>query len=360
MKVLLFSTNADLAGAPMHVFFLAQYLRNQGKSVCVVLGNNGPIFGMLSQVGLVPEILGSIKSQINIVGDLEAVFKLRSLLKSHKPHILHLHSSEAAAIGRLAALFLGIPVLYTVHGWSFGRSRPILQSVIGFSVELLLSRLTSSYIFVSTHDYMLAKRYGFARAANSFIVPNSIPDYACEHPQPQWDCFMAARVHPSKDYHTLFKAFKHIPFNLAVAGEGTDSLDFMTKALRHVDFARQKISFLGIRDDIPDLISRSRLVILASNYESLPIFLIEGLRAGKPLIASDVGDVGALVSSGINGYLVKTGDSYGLANAIYAVLSNESLYNSMCSESRERFVENYSIDNAGRMILDVYSSLFVG
>lgn len=103
------------------------------------------------------------------------------------------------------------------------------------------------------------------------------------------------------------------------------------------------VSFLGHRDDVDQLLQIVHLLVLPSpDYECLPLAILEGMAAGKPIIASRIGGIPEAVMDGETGYLVEPGDVSGLAKAVTKVLLNLQDYQSMSEASRQRYQNNFS------------------
>ena len=69
------------------------------------------------------------------VKDWKAFRQIRSVLKEIKPDIVTCHSSKAGLLGRLAARSLGIPVIFTAHGWAFTDGVPTLSVITSYSIH---------------------------------------------------------------------------------------------------------------------------------------------------------------------------------------------------------------------------------
>lgn len=104
------------------------------------------------------------------------------------------------------------------------------------------------------------------------------------------------------------------------------------------------VSFLGRREDIPEILAATDIFVLPSAVEGLPIALLEAMAAGAACIATDVGDVSTVIEDATSGILVGKCDSSGLAAAISRLIGDEPL--------RRRMGEA-----AGRAIDDRFSSL---
>ena len=89
-------------------------------------------------------------------------------------------------------------------------------------------------------------------------------------------------------------------------GDGPD----FNKATRVADELQlgESVVFLGARTDVAELLPNFDVFLLLSNWEGFPISIIEAMRAGLPVVASDVGGVEEAVQNGVNGYLVDVND----------------------------------------------------
>ena len=332
LKVVIVSTNSDLSGAPIYCSILGRELSKLNHKCFFVFGTPGPVSLKLRSEGFDVFYLNRLTSSFTPFGDICNIILLNRILSSLSPDIVHLNSSKAGFVGRISCFFSGLISVYTVHGWGFGTGKPFLQSIFSFAVEFFLSRFISKYICVSMPDLSIALNALRISPTKLTHIYNGIPDIAspaidCD--QISFDCLMLARVHPSKDHSTLFKAMNLKPFTLALAGNGTNHSDFLSSAKAILEVSNDLVSFLGPRTDVPTLISRARVIVLTSVYESLPICLIEALRAGKPIVATDVGDVSSIVQHGHNGFLCDVGDSSMLSYYISKLINDQKLAHSM-------------------------------
>lgn len=361
MNIIQFVTNADRAGAPNHLLILASFLSRQGHSVTCVFGNEGPICTDLFNKGISTYCLRSLKSNFNIFSSLLSIYRFWKIVYSLSPDLIHVHSSSAAFVARIVGFICNVKVIYTVHGFGFGRGKPIFQSLVSYLIELFLSRIPKAYIFVSSNDLTIGSNRLFLSANKIFLVPNGIPDlqsHLFNKIVPSVDCLMLARVHPQKDYLTLFRALHESPFTLSVAGSGTDSPQFISFASKLLGPLISNVRFLGDVVDVSSLISTHKVIVLSSVYESLPISLIEGLRASKPLIATRVGDNDKLVLPGENGFLFEYGDYKSLATFVSRIIQNSIVQSDMGKQSRFLFENLYTSDIMCDRIVKIYDSCF--
>jgi len=127
----------------------------------------------------------------------------------------------------------------------------------------------------------------------------------------------AARMHPQKRPLDLVELARRVAdldrvrFLLVGGGELEAAVD------RAIAASGARIRRLPFRDDIPELIAASDAGCLVSDFEGLPVFLLECLQAGRPFLGTDVGDMGELLRSTGAGIVVDTpGDLDALEAAV--------------------------------------------
>ncbi|MCB0443974.1 MAG: glycosyltransferase, partial [Flavobacterium sp.] len=103
-----------------------------------------------------------------------------------------------------------------------------------------------------------------------------------------------------------------------------------------------RVMFLGFRNDIPELLKSSDIIILSSRYEGLSLASIEGLSSGKPLIASDAPGISNIVGNA--GILFPIGNHKRLASEIEKLLQDKDYYESVVNRSVKK-AEEFDIKN---------------
>jgi glycosyltransferase involved in cell wall biosynthesis len=114
------------------------------------------------------------------------------------------------------------------------------------------------------------------------------------------------------------------------------------------------VEFLGDRSDIACLLRRSSVFALPTNWEGFPLSILEAMRAGLPIAASDVGGVNESVIDGRNGFLSPRGDTAAFTATLERLLTNEDLRLRMARTSRRMFEENFTAEQMFRKTFNVY------
>lgn len=157
-----------------------------------------------------------------------------------------------------------------------------------------------------------------------------------------------------KDQPTIIKAMKYVPENVHLILVGEGSLKKQNQDLVKSLSLENRVHFLGIRNDVSRILKTSDIVILSSNWEGFGLAAVEGMAAGKPVIASDVLGLGDIVKG--SGITFKKGNSLELANAINNLLNDPDIYNKVATACFEKS-KQYDINTMVKKYIDIYRSV---
>lgn len=326
MKIFILSTNADEAGAPRHVEAIVNGLESKFQFI-LVFGEDGPVSSRLRDKGHNVYIIKEMRTAINPIKDLIALFKIIKLVLIHQPNIIHCHSSKAGMLGRISAFFTGKKWLYTVHGWGWRGVSKFTRILIIF-IERLLSKLPSGFFIFVAQDVMNEAMNVLKFKGNEGVVIYNGVSQIAFSPVIGSDnlvIMMPARVSTAKDHKSLllaFEKFNNDDAKLILCGTGTDSSEFILFANSIAPRASKNISFMGQRSDISEIYSKANVVALISHFEALPLSIIEAMSCSKPIIATNIGGIPELITNNVNGLLVSPGEVDEIVEAL-TVYKNE-------------------------------------
>ena len=155
-----------------------------------------------------------------------------------------------------------------------------------------------------------------------------------------------------KDQATLIKALEKLDRNvhLLLVGEGVLKPYYVNMAQKlHVE---NRVHFLGVRTDVPQLLKTADIVVLSSHYEGLSLASVEGLASGKPFIASDVPGLTEVVEGA--GLLFPKNDSVKLAEIIDKLFTDRTYYNKIVRECLARS-KKYDINDMVDKYIELYT-----
>ena len=346
------STNSDEAGAPIHVQTIVNLL-NKKINYLIIFGEEGPVAMRLRKSGFNVVVVHQMRSKISPIRDFHAFYILFNNIRKFAPDLIHAHSTKAGMLARLLGLFCNIPVLYTVHGWGWRGLSSINAKVVFFIEKALSFNKKSFYAYVSKSVEIEGNGLLGISPSQGHVIYNGVPDigFMPEQKGPI-TIFMPARVSSAKDHESLVKAFDSIDqdIRLVLCGSGTTDIAFLNQLKVWAPQKNQNITCLGQRSDVPELLNETHIFALISNFEALPISVIEAMCAGKPIIASDVGGVNELISAGQSGILVEKGNVNQIAKAIIK-LTDQYTRNKMGENSRIDYLSRFQ---SNRMVDDIY------
>lgn len=362
MKILYVVTRGDvIGGASMHVLELAGEMQRSGHDVHVLLGAGDVVAQLASQRGLTVLIEPLLLREIAPWQDLRCLFRLRALLRQLQPDVLHLHSAKAGLLGRIVAKWCRVPVVYSVHGWSFSMYQGFKARSFRL-IERLLLPLTDRLVLVCQRDVDIARDQLGARGEQMVLVHNGImetpvkPKFA-EGSDTVCRIISVARFEEPKDQRTLIKAMSRLlpsQWQLVFVGDGPTLTDCRQLAS---DLALSNIEFLGERSDVADLLSSADVFVLSSFSESLPVSVIEAMRAGLPVIASNVGGMAELIQEGHNGFLVAAGDVNDFSQKLDTLIADPCLRQQMGAFARSKFEAKFTLQQNSNLLMHLYNQL---
>jgi glycosyltransferase involved in cell wall biosynthesis len=115
-----------------------------------------------------------------------------------------------------------------------------------------------------------------------------------------------------------------------------------------------RVHFLGQRNDVDRRLAAAQISLLVTNWEGFPLSILEAMRAGLPVVASDVGGVAESVRDGESGFLVPRADVAQLRDRIERLLTDPRLRTRLGASGRERFVRDFTLDVSVARTLAVY------
>ena len=344
-RVLYLVTRGERGGAQAHVLHLATTMKSHFE-VVVATGERGFLVDECISRGIPVHIVHNLQRDINFLSDTLSFLQIVWLLRKVRPDIVHAHTFKAGLIGRFAAARLGIPSIYTVHMWPFELSdSPSSWRLFGPPIERLSATWCDRIIAVSSTGAEIGERHGIGQRQKITWIHNGIPD--CEE-RASVDSTgppvitMVARFTEPKYQELLLRAFAKIPAGpiLRLVGDGPKRAE-AERLAKDLGIADRTV-FMGSRSDIPELLASSQIFVLASRSELFPISILEAMRAGLPIVASNVGGVPEAVINNHSGLLVPTESVNAMAQAIEKLLSDRELRIRLGRAARLRFEEHFS------------------
>lgn len=363
LQVAMVIARSDIVGgANIHVLELSAGLAARGIGCTVIVGGDGAFLEDLRERGLPFQVVPHLARPVNPFKDLRAYRDLRAELARLQPDLVAAHASKAGALGRLAARSLRLPAVYTPHGWAFDDGVARGRAVVYGAAERLLARLPGVLVDVSHYERRLALRWRIGAARQHAVIHNGMPDVDVDlRASPSTSpptLVMVARFEAQKDHLTLLSALEglvDLPWTVQLVGDGPGRA--RTQAEVAARGLQDRVAFLGARRDVPSLLATAQVFVLTTNWESLPLSVLEAMRAGLPVVASDVGGMAEMVEEGVTGHLVARGDAIGLRQRLRGLLGDAGLRERLGQAGRERFLRDFTLEAMVDRVEALYRTL---
>lgn len=360
MRVAYIITRADdVGGGQVHVRDLAGALLADGHQVTVLAGGSGRFFAELDAHRIPRLSIPNLVMPISPVQDLRALVEIIAALRALQPDLVATHSAKAGLLGRMAAAALGLPAVFTPHGWSISDRISPSKGKVFRLLEKFAASFTARIINVCEHERSLAQKYNVAGPAKLAMVHNGLPDVdealrarpALEPPR----LAMIARMAPPKDHESLLRALsglQDLPWSLDLIGDGPleSHLRGLSDRLRIAD----RIRFRGFHPQPASLLCQAQIFVLTSRSEAFPYGILEAMRAGLPVVATGVGGIGEAVTAGHSGLLSPAGDVQTLQLNLRRLIGDPALREELGNNGRERYLSRFTFEEMFRGTLRVY------
>lgn len=347
-------------GAETHLRDLVLGLRSHGHDCTLLVGPpNKSLWVQLRQNGIPVRVIKSLRKPLHPVRDSVALAEIVRELVSLRPDLLAIHTAKSGFLGRFAAAMLRIPCVFTPHGCSIIDRNNGRTSRLFLTLEYLAGHLGNTTITVCNHEERLAAESGIVNARNLRMVHNGIPDVAAiAKPDAEPVVItMVARFDPPKDHVTLLRAvsaLKECRWTLRLAGSG--ALLGSAKELAVRLGVQRRVDFIGETSKIPGLLADSQIFVLTSKVEAFPISILEAMRAGLPVVASDVGGISEAILDGETGFLIPSGDDRALSERLALLLQSPGLRAALGNNARRRYLGHFTADAMVTRTMDIYAA----
>ena len=295
-----------------------------------------------------------------------AVVQVARYLHRQQIQVIHTHSTEAGVIGRWAAMLARTPiVLHEIHGDPITEDRhPVLNAFI-LIMERISASVATRIIVKSKRIQQLFVNRRIAKEDRYELIYHGVDleRFKKEKPAPlpesdrELKLLFVGRLQDGKGLFDLIEAFGKLEghdVDLLIAGDGPLKSELDKEiAERGLE---QSIHLLGYREDVPELLAASDVLVLPSYREGTPRVISEALASKTPVVSTRIAGIPEQVSHGECGLLIDPGDVDALVNALSRLLDSEELRQKM-SQACQSQVERFSIEREQREIAQLYERL---
>lgn len=289
-----------------------------------------------------PSIINPVRFTAYAAGGFSAILRL---CRTEHASVVHCHLSDAEFLGIAAGRCAGVPRLVTtVHYPDLLPDRPAgsLRNVLRRTATVLLYRYVHAVIAVSDEVAGRLREFVPSCADKIRVIMNGIDTAAYSAvPAPVFGdpavVTTVARLMPPKGHRFLLDAAQRLVrggrrITIMFAGDG-DLRHSLERRCRELGIA-DAVQFLGNRSDIAALLGATDIFVLPSLWEGTSLALLEAMAGGRPIVATTIPGIAAVVQDGRSGLLVPPGDADALAQAISIFLDNPQFARQCGEEAR--------------------------
>ncbi len=411
--VLYLDHSAIMSGGEIALYNLVCALDKSRFEPVVGLFTDGPLREKLEEAGvethvipLDPRVLHIRKDSLQVWGLCRCsvslrhpafVYRLYRFVKRRQPAIIHTNSLKADFLGGLAGRLAGVPVIWHIRDRIASDYMPaaaatlvrraaryIPRFVIANSRATLASLITTGkpgrdavVLLPETaavvHSGLPPEAFHPPGSPNSYaqaaaVAHDGLPSEAYRRRRSSCGAIigLVGRIAPWKGQHIFLEAASRVRARfpearfMIVGAPLFGEHDYEQRV--HQQCAElgldEVVEFTGHRNDVPDLISQFTILVHASTVpEPFGQVVLEGMVAGKPVVATRGGGVPEIVVDGETGILVPMGDSTAMAEAIIRLLGDPERAQAMGEAGRQRALTEFTIDKTARQIEAVYDQI---
>ena len=313
------------------------------------------------------QILADLGREIRPLHDLRTVWRLMQIIRRERPHIVHTHTAKAGALGRLAAILCGVPVVvHTYHGHVLRGYFSPAKTLVYRGIERVLAWRTDRLLSVTDRVGQELIALGVGRPSQYRTLRlgfDLAPLLVAERRRGELRrelgvgdaplVGIVARLVPIKAHEVFLamavrvrRTYPGATFLVVGDGELRASLEARAAQLGIADAVR----FLGWRADIDTLYADIDVVALTSRNEGSPVALIEAMASGAPVVSTAVGGVADVVQDGVTGLLAPMDDDETLARHVVTLLGDREAGRRMGELGRAHVAATYGAD---RLVADI-------
>ncbi|HWE93422.1 MAG TPA: glycosyltransferase family 4 protein [Tepidisphaeraceae bacterium] len=390
-RILFVDHTASLGGGEIALFNLVRHLDHGRYTPIVLLCSDGPLHGKLTSAGIETHVLPLAANVVNtrkdtlgagvflragaVLATLAYIRRLTKFIKAHEIDLVHTNSLKADVIGGVAARLARRKLIWHVRDRIDGDYLPPKVA----KVFRWLSRMLPHYVIANSASTLLTLRH--KGPINGAAVPSGIDlstriDVVHDGLAQRWAHLMAdqlpdrhpviglvGRISPWKGQHVFINAaaevrgrFHNVRFQIIGAALFAER-DYEARVRDLVVSLglQDCVEFTGFCDNVPERMAALDVLVHASTLgEPFGQVVIEGMAAGKPVIATNGGGIPEIIRDGDTGLLIPMNDHTAMANAIIYLLENPEAAHRMAERGPAWVREHFAIERTAELVQEIY------
>lgn len=304
--------------------------------------------------------------------DPRGLLRLRNLIQQYRPTIIQTWLHHADLLGSINAKLSNVPVVWGIHFTADPNQNATWHRKLSMQLSAFISRrVPASIICCSETALREHAKAGYAPeklhvihngvSTNQFVFSENFRTKLRKQLNLPPDAFVIgipARFHPVKDHPTFFKAAQSMHekghlVDFVLCGSGlTPDNPKLAKLMQGLS-QPQRFHLLGECSNMAEIYPALDLVTLSSDYETLPITLLEAMSSSRPCVATNVGDCATII--GDTGTLVPRRDAHALSQAWQTIAElGSQKRGELGQRARSRIQAQFSVEIAAKQYLNIY------
>lgn len=292
------------------------------------------------------------------------------LIKKYEYEFIHCHTPIGSVIGRIAAHFTKTKIIYTAHGFHFFNGAPLINWLLYYPVEYLLSKWTDVLILINNEDYKRAsKNFHAKRTIQIPGVGVDIKKFSLQNvdikekrkklgiSEEKFVILSVGELLPRKNHRVVIEALHKLNNpDIVYLLVGKGKLMEQYSSLIDEYSLQDKIKLLGFRDDVNELCMIADCFAHISVREGLGIAPLEAMATGLPLITSDINGMKDYTENGVSGCCIEPDNVDQVAHAICKMYM-DSEFRMSCGRRNMETVKKYDIKLSNKIMKNIYSAV---
>lgn len=368
MRILIVTTISNTVNA-----FLIPHIRRlvfEGHKVDVAFSTVQTIKNEVHDLGCCIYEIPFNRSPFN-VNNLVAFKKLKKLVSANRYDVIHTHTPIASMIVRFVCKKTeNTKVIYTAHGFHFYNGAPLINWLIYYPIEKMLSSSTDVIITINHEDYIRAKKK--FRAKEIAYVPGvgidlhrnielakSRDEMLREIGLPTESIVILSvgELNKNKNHRVVIEALYQINnknIHYVICGKGRYS-GILKKLAVKLGIGSQ-VHLLGYREDVEEILKLADVFAFPSLREGLPVSLMEAMIFQLPIVCSKIRGNEDLIQNNFNGFLIEKNDVISYKENIVKLLTDKELSMNFVSNSN-LIIRKFDIENVLSKLDAIYKGV---
>lgn len=288
--------------------------------------------------------------------------KLKVIVNDLYPDIVHFHFGRISTFGPFIMRMLAVKKVFrSVRSMPFEDYSPNIKSHLYYT---FLNCVCNNILCVSDAIRVDLDRCVFIKKEKIKVLYTGTNLYNLPSKVESTDAIRITCIafhNPVKGIDVLLRALSLLreKYNLPdficnqIGGGNPKYTKELKELARELNLERH-INWMGLRDDVPEILSQTDIYCQPSRYEGIGISIMEACAQGIPVVASDVGGIPEVVYDSVNGLLFQPTNYEELAKYLYALMNNRQLAKEMGRKSRKIAENSFCLQKNVKSLLVLY------